>query len=108
MDKTDPKIGILYEALVGVAKAHGITYYGDLGPLVNMAPISLGEPLGIISTMEVEAGRPMLSAVVASVDTDVPSVGFFELATSLGRFHGKNGDAFLEEELRKVHECWAE
>ena len=101
------KLSSLYEVLIGVAKAHGVTYYGDIAPLVNMAAVGLGDPLGVISKMEIEAGRPMLSAVVASTDTDIPGWGFFELAASLGRYDGIDGDAFIEEELRKVHDYWA-
>ena len=102
----DAKLRVLYEVLIGVAKAHGIVYYGDIAPLVNMAAVGLGDPLGVISKSEVEAARPMLSAVVASADTDIPGWGFFELAISLGRFDGVNGDAFMEEELRQVHDYW--
>ena len=103
----DARLRNLYDTLIGVAKVHGITYYRDVAYLVNRVPRGMGDPLGIISRFEVEAGRPMLSVVVASVDTDIPGVGFFELAHSLGRFDGVDGDAFLEEELRKVHDCWA-
>lgn len=65
-----------------------------------------GEILGAISTDEVAAGRPMLSAVVVDVKGHVGS-GFYKLAKSLGRMDQSADElAFLASERQAVYAAW--
>jgi hypothetical protein len=52
-------------------------------------------------------GQPMLSAVVVSKEKGKPWWGFFDRARGLGRYTGGDQQAFFDDELRKVFECWS-
>lgn len=68
----------------------------------------IGHLLGEISEDEVNAGRPMLSAVVVNL-SGKPGPGFFELARHLHRLNSGNQTAeihFWKEELKAVHNTW--
>ena len=103
---------VIYEMLCDVAKAREVIYYSDIGALVrwNMASPGdrkrLADLLGEISSDEVSSGRPMLSALVVSKEFGVPLEGFFELAKSLGRYDGVDGDKFWAVERDKAYEEW--
>lgn len=68
----------------------------------------LGHILGAISVYEHENGRPMLSSVVVSKDSLMPSDGFYKLAEELG--HGewhKLKEAFWGiEEMKCAFTFW--
>lgn len=68
----------------------------------------LGELLGAISVYEHSNGRPMLSSVVVSKETAMPSDGFYKLAEELG--HGewrKLKQAFWGiEEMKRAFAFW--
>lgn len=72
---------------------------------------ALSKVLGEISTKEVKAGRPMLSAVVVLKDefgnNTTPGWGFFDLAKELGRQKTKEPDfVFYGRELKALFSTW--
>jgi hypothetical protein len=91
---------ITYE---GVARLTGLPQRGAaMGGQV-------GHLVGEISEDEVNAGRPMLSAVVVEKNTGLPGLGFFKLATDLKQFSGKTHNqrkSFLAKEKRKLYDFW--
>ena len=98
--------------IVRAAQYEGVTTYQQIIRLTslprkgqNMAR-EIGVLLGSISEDEVDAGRPMLSAVAVNAKGDVGS-GFFELAREMGRL-GPDADEeeFLEAEREAVYETW--
>lgn len=98
--------------LVRAAEYRGLTTYQDVAVIMGL-PTSgnhmgreTGEIIGEISSDEVAAGRPMLSAVVVDVAGDV-GPGFFKLAKWLGRMaDGDDEQAFLQKERQAVYEAW--
>lgn len=61
--------------------------------------------LGEISTDEVGAERPMLTAIVVHKHDHMPGQGFFELARALDR-PVTDEDAFWAKEVAKVFDHW--
>ena len=80
------------EILIEVAKIGRPIWYSDLIERagLNLNTVNpahrkeLGHLLGAISTYEHENNRPMLSSVVVSKETLMPSKGFYKLAEELG------------------------
>ena len=119
----DP-VSVAREVLVQVArKEETIGYWAAaqqinerlaLSPPLQARDDRLFDLLGKVSTQEVMAGRPMLSAVVVRVREAGPGMGFFDLARNLAR-HGllkrkftatAPGRArFWLEELDRVYEA---
>ena len=109
---TTDYIRVLAE-LVHAAEYRGVTTYQDLAVIMGL-PLQgaymgkeTGWILGEISEDEVNAGRPMLSAVAVSV-TGKAGPGFFALAKDLGRFSGDPADeeSFWRQEVQTVYETW--
>jgi hypothetical protein len=99
--------------LVHAAEYRGVTTYQDLAVIMGL-PLTgaymgkeTGHVLGEIAEDEVNAGRPMLSAVAVSV-TGKAGPGFFVLAKELGRFSGDPADEerFWRQELEAAYEIW--
>jgi hypothetical protein len=70
----------------------------------------VGTILGEISEDEVNQGRPMLSAVVVSVNSHLPGKGFYGLAQALGLLDNDCGDEeklrFWRSHLEEVYREW--
>ena len=102
----------LHGELVRAAQYRGLTTYQDLA-LIMALPLTgaymgseTGHILGEICEDEVQAGRPMLSAVAVGV-SGKPGPGFFSLARDLGQLRqGDQEVAFWEEELERVYAAW--
>lgn len=98
--------------LVRAAQYRGLTTYQDIAVIMGL-PIKgshmgteTGHILGEISEDEVNAGRPMLSAIAVSV-TGKAGPGFYALAKELGRMHADESEsAFWEREVNAVYEAW--
>lgn len=103
----------IYEELLNVAKGRRVTYYSDIAPLAGLDMnsevdrIRIAQILGEISKEERRAGRPLLSAVVVLKDQNVPGRGFFDLASSLGLYDGRDDVSYWTQELRSVHQYWS-
>ena len=104
------------EILIDRAKRAQTICYSDL---VNLAKLNLdmtnpfhrallGKVLGAISSFEHANGRPMLSSVVVSKETNSPSDGFYKLADELG--HGDwrklKQNLWGFQELKRAFEYW--
>ena len=94
------------------AEYRGVTTYQDLAAIMGLPQrgaymgAETGHILGAISEDEVNAGRPMLSAVAVSIK-GMPGPGFFDWARTLGRLPaGADERAFWEKERDAVYEAW--
>ena len=102
----------VHAELVRAAQYRGVTTYQDLA-LIMALPLSgshmgkqTGQILGEIVEDEVNAGRPMLSAVAVGVNGK-PGPGFFTLARELGKLSGGADEwAFWEAERDRVYQAW--
>lgn len=98
--------------LVRAAQYRGLTTYQDIAVIMGL-PLrgshmgnEIGHVLGEISEDEVNASRPMLSAVAVGVNGK-PGEGFFELAMSLGRLAGDaDKNAFWRSECTNAYDAW--
>jgi hypothetical protein len=98
--------------MVDVARREGTIPYSDIVARINaitLDPHSYATRafLGEISTAEHTQGRGMLSVVVVHKHGEqMPGLGFFELARSLG-FKFRDETEFWLNELRKVYGVWS-
>ena len=103
----------LYLRLVEAAKARSLVTYREAAELVGLDArepeqrAELSQLLRAISLHEHEQGRPLLSAVVVSQDTQIPGRGFFRLMRSLGLGDHEDDEVLFERELSRVHEHWS-
>ena len=109
-DKQDTLRQILIEA----AKDEKLLHYGELAPLfgLDMGQAAdrgeIGRILDAVNRVEHDAGRPLLSAVVVQVSTNLPGAGFFLMAKRLSYEVGQDRQAFWVHELNRVYKYWAE
>ena len=103
----------IYEELKKVAQLQETTTYGAIAPLAGLDmenpadSDAIRQILGIISTYEHHQGRPMLTAIVAHKQDNIPGHGFFELARLLGVLKsGADELAFFCGEVSRVHNKW--
>lgn len=109
-----PEYFRIFSELITVAKFRGTITYQEIAKILcfpltgNYMGAEIGHLLGEISEDEVNAGRPMLSAVAVNL-SGKPGTGFFELARHLSRLDSENEDDeihFWEEELKSVYDTW--
>lgn len=98
--------------LVRAAEYRGVTTYQDVAVIMALPTWGshmgreTGRILGEISSDEVAAGRPMLSAVAVDVKGHV-GPGFFTLARQIGRLpEGGDELTFLAAERDAVYAAW--
>ena len=102
----------VHAELVRAAQYRGITTYQNLAVIMAL-PLTgshmgaqTGHILGEIVEDEVNAGRPMLSAVAVGVNGK-PGPGFFTLARQMGRLaDGADEHTFWLGERERVYEAW--
>lgn len=100
------------DALRERARLRGMMPYSELvGEIraIRLQPESpaLAALLGEISTEEDAAGRGMLSVIVVHKVGDMePGLGFYKLATELGK-PTRDRAAFWVSELHRVHSVWS-
>lgn len=103
----------IYSEIVEVAKNRDCIYDSELASLASLSEYSSDDQglifiiLDNISRFEYLSGRPLLTAVVIGKYTDMPGVGFFDLAKKLGEYDGNNHERYWHKELRRVHNYWA-
>ena len=102
----------VHSELVRAAQYHGVTTYQDLAVIMALLPTGAhmgaetGHILGEIVEDEVNAGRPMLSAVAVGVNGK-PGPGFYTLARQLGKLSDADDEqAFWKTERESVYEAW--
>jgi hypothetical protein len=102
----------VFAELVRAAQYRGVTTYQDIAVIMGL-PIrgshmgaETGHILGEIVEDEVNAGRPMLSAVAVGV-SGKPGPGFHALARQMGRLSEVADElAFWERERAAVYDAW--
>ena len=93
--------------------------YQDAGAQVGLSMANpdhrrtLGQLLGRINQYEVDAGRPLLSAIVVYTGAeDLVGSGFFDYAESIGRLsptaNRDEQQEFHAAEVTKVHDLWSD
>lgn len=101
----------VYDSLIAVARKgeNSHVYYERVAHIAGLnlndpfdREIALGHLLGIISEHEKASGRPLLTAIVVTKETNMPGKGFWG-------FNEKNMDKnrFWIQEIRKVWEYWS-
>ncbi len=109
---------MLYNHLVQLARAQGLTTYSDIAPLANLSMDNaedrerISQLLGEIVLQDVAEGRPMLTALVVHRGKDNnPGEGFFTVAAQLGRFTGTRQQLprleFWMSQVKETHAYWA-
>jgi len=99
-------------ALAAVAKAQGLTFYGELAGQISSITFDphgydFHHFLGELSTESDAAGAGMISALVRLKDGDqLPGPGFFTLAKKLGRDTSDCVKCWSEE-VQRVHNAAA-
>lgn len=103
----------LKSMLTEAAKKGEPIHYEDIAPLYGFNydkdadRAEVGRLLGIISEDELDAGRPMLSAVVVLKGGEaMPGKGFFDLARRRGRFRGGDEKLYWVSEFQEVCKYW--
>ncbi len=92
----------LEEALASLAREGETASYGALAQqLAVPGPGSIANlTAGLEALMHEDAkqGRPLRAALCHARGTGLPAKGFFDLATQLGRFDGKDPAGFIASE----------
>lgn len=103
---------ITYSILINAARHHGFATYQELAQATGYPTAGsyisgvFGRILGLISTNEVEQGRPMLSAIAVGI-SGYPSEGFFNLARELNvQKENQSNEDFWQEECDRIYEEW--
>lgn len=108
----------VYCTLLEVARREETTNYIDIAhtmglqsgkPMGNQWQNKTAHILGEICEYEHKHNRPMLSAVVVSKETNIPSKGFFNLARRLGKLTSSDStdeQIFLTKEIEYVRTTW--
>jgi hypothetical protein len=99
--------------LIRAAQYRGTTTYQDIAVIMGITVTGslmgkeTGHILGEISEDEVDAGRPMLSAVAVSVRR-IPSEGFYSLARDLDLLkRGQDERRFWQQQRDRIYETWS-
>ena len=96
------------DELVRTAQYGATTRYQAVAGIMGLTPRhrDVGRILDEISRNEASEGRPMLSAVVVNADGR-PGVGFYRLASEIGRAASPDPDpAFWNEEREALYAEW--
>jgi hypothetical protein len=88
-------------------------YYEDIAPMFGFNyerefdRAEVGRILDSVNKEELEAGRPMLSAVVVRKGgNEMPGEGFFNLAREERRFRGGDKKLYWAMELKELYRYW--
>jgi hypothetical protein len=105
---------LVYAELINASKYRGMLTYQEVAKLLGWSLVGqhmgteIGHLLGEISEDEGAHNRPMLSAIVTTVD-GYPGPGFFILARQLNRLDSTDKDkerTFWEHEKKALYETW--
>ena len=99
------------QLLLEVARTRGVITYSELTSMLQTAYLHYHSPmlaclLVEIGWEEVEAGRPVLPALVVTKQTGLPGHGFFKLAAERG-YDISEPEAFWDAALKHVHDYWS-
>lgn len=99
--------------LIDAARQTKLLSYSQVADaLASIAPTRLEKPfsplhgwLGAVSKFELQAGRPLLSALVVTQDSGLPGEGFFRFARQLGLQVGDETQ-FWNAQCRAIYGMW--
>lgn len=107
----------LYKRLKEAAHLYKPVTYKEIIPLAGLDHLqgdvlsgALGRVLWEIVYFDHQQGRPMLSAMTLSTQSNSPGEGFFRAARDLGRFDGhsnKEKEEFLFAEMKACRDYWS-
>ena len=99
--------------LIAAARDRQTVYYKDLAKATGREmkgpnwAVHIGRILGRISSEEAKAGRPLLSVIVVSRDTNLPGGGFYNLGEQLGLLEpGETEETFINRQTELVYDYW--
>lgn len=97
-----------YDVLVERAKRRELITYGELMDEIGTGRGYIGQVIGGVSRLELEQGRPPLSALVVRKASMKPGPGFCEnLLADYDRWEpGEDREAAWQRELNRVYEEW--
>jgi hypothetical protein len=105
----------IYERLKEAAKEKRFLTYSDVSAAIGLS-LTDAEGLNKLSVLleeiadhEIDAGRPLLVAIIVSDSNNMPGSGLFSYAKRKGLMSAKDKDklTFFLAEAKKVHEFWA-
>lgn len=105
---------LVLSELITAARLKGKVTYQEIAKIIgfpmegNYMGAEIGHLVGEISEDEVKHNRPMLSAIVVTIN-GYPGPGFFVLARNLNRLTGISKDeefSFWEKEVQDVYDVW--
>jgi hypothetical protein len=105
----------IYERLKEAARAKKFVTYNDVSAAIGLS-LTDAEGLNKLSVLleeiadhEIEAGRPLLVAIIVSDTNNMPGGGLFNYAKRKGLMKAKDKDnlTFFVTEAKKVHDYWA-
>jgi hypothetical protein len=103
---------VVLAELVRAAQYRGTVTYQEIAPMMGLRVtgaymgVEVGQLVGEISEDEVNANRPMLSAVVVGTSGE-PGPGFYALARGLGLMKAGNDERkFWRAQLDAVYQTW--
>ena len=105
---------IIYERLIQAAKEKRFVTYSEIAAAIGLG---LTDSAGLnklsilleeIADHEINAGRPLLVAIIVSDTNNMPGGGLFSYAKRKGLMKAKDKDklAFFLTEAKKAHEFW--
>lgn len=98
--------------LIEVARARQVITYAELTAMLQTAYVHyhshlLARLLVEIGWEEMDAGRPVLPALVVTKQTGLPGHGFFKLAAERG-YDISEPEAFWANAVKQVHGYWSD
>lgn len=97
------------QIMIDLARAGQVVTYSELCAMLTTAYIHYHSPLLVrlldeIGVAEVQAGRPVLPALVVAKQTGIPGAGFFKIDSGEAIDDPK---AYWQRELERVFDYWS-
>lgn len=111
----EEQINAVCQRVRQVAASEQLISYGEVAMMIgigtqgNANRNTLTSILDQINQREVNAGRPLLSALVVHQHGRTPGPGFYNCARALGRLRSRDEVdeiAFWANEVKAVYACW--
>jgi hypothetical protein len=98
-----------HEVMINLARAGQVVTYSEFCAMLTTAYIHYHSPLLVrlldeIGSMEAQAGRPVLPALVVAKQTGIPGAGFFRIDSGEAIDDPK---AYWQRELKRVFDYWS-
>jgi hypothetical protein len=100
------------QLLIDVARAKQVITYSELTSMLQTAYLHyhssmLARLLVEVGAEEVQAGRPVLPALVVTKQSGMPGQGFFKLSAERG-YDISDPEAYWRTAVKHVHDYWSD